>query len=44
MKFLLFIAIVVALVAAWRMRALIAAKVLGQDQSRIQRQIDRRRR
>ncbi|WP_272494462.1 hypothetical protein [Nocardioides bruguierae] len=44
MKFLLLIAIVVAVVAAWRMRAVILGKILGQDPARIQRQIDRKKR
>ena len=37
------IALVVAGVAAYRFRVPLLAKVLGQPQSRIQRQIDRRK-
>lgn len=43
MKFLLLLVVIAAVVAAWRFRVQILAKVLGQPESRIQRQLDRRR-
>jgi hypothetical protein len=41
--FLVFVVVVVLAVTAWKMRVPILAKILGQDQSRVQRQINRRR-
>jgi hypothetical protein len=42
MEFLIVVAIVVAGFVAWKMRVQLLAKVLGQDESRIRRQIGRR--
>ena len=44
MKFLLLLVIIAGLVAVYRYRVPILAKVLGQPQSRIERQLNRRRR
>jgi len=43
MGFLIFVVVVVAAVVAWKMRVQLIAKITGQEPSRIQRQIDRRR-
>ena len=43
MGWLIFIVVVVALVVAWKMRVQLLAKILGQSQSRISRQINRRK-
>jgi hypothetical protein len=43
LTFVIIVALVVAAVVVWRMRVPLIAKVLGQPESRIQRQIDRRR-
>ena len=43
MGFLLFLVIVVGLVVAWKLRVPLLAKVLGQSEDRVRRQIDRRR-
>jgi hypothetical protein len=43
MTLFIIIVLVVAAVAAWKFRVQILAKVLGQDQRRIQRAIDRRK-
>ena len=43
MTLFIIIVLVVAAVAAWKFRVQILAKVLGQDQARIQRAIDRRK-
>lgn len=40
---LIIVALVVAAVVVWRLRVPLIAKVLGQPESRIQRQIERRR-
>ena len=40
---LIIVALVVAGIVAWRMRVPLVAKVLGQPQSRIDRQLNRRR-
>jgi hypothetical protein len=40
---LIIIALVIAAVAAWKFRVQILAKVLGQDEARIQRAIERRK-
>lgn len=44
MKFLVLLIIIGAIVAAYRFRVQILAKVLGQPESRIQRQLERRKR
>lgn len=44
MGFLIFVALVVAAVVAWKMRVPLLAKVLGQSEARVQRQLDSRRR
>ncbi len=43
LTFLIIVALVAAAVVVWRMRVPLLAKILGQPQSRIQRQIERRR-
>jgi len=43
LTFLIIVALVVAGIVAWRMRVPLVAKVLGQPQSRIDRQLNRRR-
>ena len=43
MGWLIFIVVVVALIVAWKMRVQLLAKILGQSQSRISRQINRRK-
>ncbi|WP_277345754.1 hypothetical protein [Nocardioides sp. JQ2195] len=43
MWFLIIVAVVVAGFVAWKMRAQLLAKVLGQPQSRIERQLNRRK-
>ncbi len=43
MTLLIIIALVIAAVAAWKFRVQILAKVLGQDEARIQRAIERRK-
>ena len=40
---LIIVALVIAGIVAWRMRVPLVAKVLGQPQSRIDRQLNRRR-
>lgn len=40
---LIIVAVVVAGIVAWRMRVPLVAKVLGQPQTRIDRQLNRRR-
>lgn len=44
MWFLIIVAVIVAGFVAWKMRAPILAKILGQPQSRIDRQLNRRKR
>lgn len=44
MGFLIFVALVVLAVVAWKMRVPLLAKVLGQSESRVQRQLDSRKR
>ena len=44
MWFLVLLVIVVVGVVAWRMRVPLLAKLLGQSESRIDRQLNRRRR
>jgi hypothetical protein len=41
---LIIVAIVVAAVVVWRMRVPLLAKLLGQSESRIDRQLNRRKR
>lgn len=43
LTFLLIVAIVVAGFVVWRMRVPLLAKMLGQPESRIERQLNRRR-
>lgn len=43
LTFLIILAVVVGAVVVWRRRVPLLAKLLGQPESRIQRQIDRRR-
>ena len=43
MGWLIFIVVVVALIVAWKMRVRLLAKILGQSESRISRQINRRK-
>ena len=43
MKFLVLLAIIAAVVAAYQFRVQILAKVLGQPESRIKRQLERRK-
>lgn len=44
MTFLIVVALVVAAVVIYKMRVQLIAKVLGQPESRIQRQLERRKR
>ena len=44
MGFLVFLAFVVVVVVAWRMRVPLLAKILGQSEDRVRRQIERRKR
>ena len=44
MTFLIIIAVILAGVVAWRMRVQLLAKVLGQSESRVERQLNRRKR
>lgn len=43
MTFLIIVAVLVAGFVAWKMRVQLLAKVLGQDESRIRRQLGRGR-
>ena len=43
MGFLIIVVLVVAGFLAWKFRVQLMAKVLGQDESRIRRQLNRRR-
>jgi hypothetical protein len=43
MWFLILLAIVVVGFVAWKMRVQLLAKILGQDESRINRQLNRRK-
>ena len=43
LTFLIIVALVVAGIVIWRMRVPLLAKVLGQPESRIDRQLNRRR-
>ena len=44
LTFLIIVAVVVVGFVAWRMRVQLLAKVLGQSESRIDRQLNRRKR
>lgn len=44
MTFLIIIAVIVAAVIAYKMRVPLLAKVLGQPESRVDRQLNRRKR
>ncbi|NHC23922.1 hypothetical protein G6553_12145 [Nocardioides sp. IC4_145] len=44
MGFLIFVALVVVAVVAWKMRVPLLAKVLGQSEARVQRQLNARKR
>lgn len=44
MTFLIIVAVIVAAFVVWRMRVPLLAKVLGQPESRIERQLNRRKR
>lgn len=44
MGFLIFVALVVLAVVAWKMRVPLLAKVLGQSEARVQRQLNSRKR
>lgn len=44
MGFLVFIALVVAVVVAYRMRVQILSKVLGQSETRVRAQLEQRKR
>jgi hypothetical protein len=43
MTFLIIVAVIVAAFVAWRMRVSLLAKALGQSESRIDRQLNRRK-
>ncbi|HET8663967.1 MAG TPA: hypothetical protein VFM08_06605 [Nocardioides sp.] len=43
MGWVIFLVLVVAVVAAWKFRVKLLAKILGQSESRINRQIGRRK-
>jgi len=43
LTFLIILAIVVALIVVWRRRVPLLAKLLGQSESRINRQLNRKR-
>ena len=43
MTFLIILAVLVAGFVAWKMRVQLLAKVLGQSESRVRRQLNRRR-
>ena len=43
MGWIIFLVLVVAVVAAWKFRVRLLAKILGQSESRINRQIGRRK-
>ncbi|MBM7508784.1 MULTISPECIES: hypothetical protein [Nocardioides] len=44
MKFLVLVLVIVAVVAAWRMRSVLLGKVLGQSSSRVDRHLGRKKR
>jgi len=44
MTFLIILAVVLVGVVAWRMRVQLLAKVLGQSESRVSRQLNRKKR
>jgi hypothetical protein len=43
LTFLILVAVVVGAVVVWRRRVQLLARILGQPESRVQRQLDRRR-
>lgn len=43
MTFLIIVAVVLVAVVAWRMRVPLLARILGQSESRIDRQLNRRK-
>ena len=43
MKFLLLVAVVTAVFLVWKFRVQVIAKLLGQSESRVRRQLGRRR-
>jgi O-antigen ligase len=43
MTFLIILAVIVVAVVAWRMRVPLLARILGQSESRIDRQLNRRK-
>jgi hypothetical protein len=44
MTFLIIVAVIIAGVVAWRMRVQLLARILGQSESRVDRQLNRRKR
>ena len=44
LTFLIIVAVILAGVVAWRMRVQLLAKVLGQSESRVDRQLNRKKR
>ncbi len=44
MKLVLLVLVIIAVVAAWRMRSVLLGKVLGQSSSRVDRHLNRRKR
>ena len=44
MTFWIIAAVIVAAIVAWRMRVQLLAKVLGQSESRVDRQLNRKKR
>lgn len=44
LTFLIIVAVILAGVVAWRMRVQLLARILGQSESRVNRQINRRKR
>ncbi len=43
MGFVIFVVVVLALILAWKFRVKLLAKVLGQSESRVSRQLNRRK-
>ena len=43
MKFLVLVIVIVAVVAAWRMRSVLLGKVLGQSSGRVDRHLGRKK-
>jgi hypothetical protein len=44
LTFLIIVAVILAGVVAWRMRVQLLARILGQSESRVNRQLNRRKR